>query len=88
MSLEILKKEILSHKNSIREREYLLFYQTQPGGYGEGDQFLGIRVPTRRELAKKHWQNINLQETELLLQSKYHEERMIALFILTHHFEK
>ena len=63
------------------------FFKTGKGEYGEGDTFLGIRVPVLRQQAKKH-KDISLKETLRLLKSVYHEERLCVLFILTHQFEK
>lgn len=57
------------------------FFKTGPGEYGEGDIFLGIRVPVLRGLAKGY-QTITLKEAEHLLKSPIHEERLLALFIL------
>jgi 3-methyladenine DNA glycosylase AlkD len=57
------------------------FFKTGPGEYGEGDLFLGIRVPVLRKLARDY-QAIALDEVLQLLQSPFHEERLMALLIL------
>lgn len=61
------------------------FFKTGPGAYGEGDKFLGVRVPEQRKIARKY-KSISLIETEQLLQSRFHEERLTALFILEQKF--
>jgi len=63
------------------------FFKTGPGEYGEGDIFLGIRVPVLRELAREY-QTITIEETEHLLKSPIHEERLLALFILIRIYSK
>lgn len=57
------------------------FFKTGPGQYGEGDLFLGIRVPVLHRLAKE-LAATPLDETITLLQSPYHEARMLALFLM------
>jgi len=57
------------------------FFKTGPGQYGEGDIFLGIKVPVLRKLAKEH-RNIALDEAVELLQSPLHEVRLLALLIM------
>jgi 3-methyladenine DNA glycosylase AlkD len=57
------------------------FFKTGPGEYGEGDRFRGIRVPVLRKMARKY-QGLPLSEAELLLGSGFHEDRLLALFIL------
>jgi 3-methyladenine DNA glycosylase AlkD len=63
------------------------FFKTGIGQYGEGDVFLGIRVPVLRKLAKEYKA---LQPLEVLpvLQSFYHEERLFALIVLVNAFAK
>jgi 3-methyladenine DNA glycosylase AlkD len=57
------------------------FFKTGPGEYGDGDLFLGIRVPVLRKLAREY-QSIALDEVLQLLRSPFHEERLTALLIL------
>ena len=63
------------------------FFKTGPGQYGEGDQFLGIRVPETRGFLQR---TDLLSEAEVLelLQSPWHEERLLALLALVRRFAK
>ena len=63
------------------------FFKTGPGQYGEGDLFRGIRVPVLRRLSKEY-QLIPLEHVVSLLQSTYHEDRLLALFILVLKYAK
>lgn len=64
------------------------FFKTGPGQYGAGDHFLGIRVPVIRKFAKRHLTAIRLSTVLTLLQSAYHEERLLALVMLVYLFER
>jgi len=57
------------------------FFKTGPGQYGEGDRFRGIKVPVLRKLVKKN-RDLSTVETEKLLSSVWHEDRMLALLLL------
>jgi 3-methyladenine DNA glycosylase AlkD len=57
------------------------FFKTGPGEYGEGDRFRGIRVPVLRKMARNYPQ-LSLTEAGRLLQSDFHEDRLLALLIL------
>jgi 3-methyladenine DNA glycosylase AlkD len=72
-----LKKE----ENPTQAKLLQGFFKTGIGQYGEGDIFLGIKVPVQRIIAKE-FSHIGMEEVQVLLNSKIHEKRMIALFIL------
>ena len=57
------------------------FFKTGKGEYGEGDRFLGIRVPTIRKCVREY-RVISLEDTLKLLKSPFHEARLLALLIL------
>ena len=63
------------------------FFKAFEGGYGEGDQFLGIRVPEQRKVARKY-RNLPLSEVSKLLENSYHEIRLTAIFILVDKYQK
>ena len=78
------------HTFASKEKAILLqrFFKTAPGEYGAGDKFLGVMVPNIRQVVKMYWQTAGLRETEKLLHSPYHEERLTALLILVKKFEQ
>ncbi len=63
------------------------FFKTGPGEYGEGDHFLGIRVPVLRRLARKY-RSLGLSDCRALLVSPYHEARLLALLILVQAYDR
>ncbi|MFP7656676.1 DNA alkylation repair protein [Chryseobacterium proteolyticum] len=64
------------------------FFKTGKGEYGEGDIFLGVKVPDQRIVAKEYYSKISLKELSVLLASGFHEYRLTALFMLISKFEK
>lgn len=63
------------------------YFRTGPGEYGEGDRFLGVRVPVLRRLAAEY-RALPLPEAERLLRSEWHEARLLALLLLVRQFER
>ncbi|MDQ6802498.1 MAG: DNA alkylation repair protein [Acidobacteriota bacterium] len=63
------------------------FFKTGPGQYGEGDQFLGLNVPDLRKIARE-FRSLPLADLRELLQSKWHEERLLALVILVDQYDR
>lgn len=81
-----LKKELKSKADKKRVKVLQGFFKTGKGQYGEGDIFLGITGPKIRETARKY-SGLSLKETKKLLNSKIHENRQAALFILVNNFQ-
>ena len=75
---KLANKEIAEHSQR--------FFKTGKGQYGEGDIFLGIRVPVLRKIAKK-FRRISLAEVSKLLESKFHEERLLSILMLVNLFK-
>ena len=63
------------------------FFKTGPGEYGEGDRFRGVRVPTIRKIAKE-LREMPLSEMETLLESEFHEDRMLAVIWMVERFRR
>lgn len=61
------------------------FFKTGPGEYGEGDVFIGVRVPATRAVAKR-FAALSLDEIDLLLDSPVHEDRFAGLVVLNARF--
>jgi 3-methyladenine DNA glycosylase AlkD len=57
------------------------FFKTGRGDYGEGDAFLGIRVPAVRRVVKE-FRGLPLDEVESLLNDAEHEHRLTGLLLL------
>ncbi|MFH1288676.1 MAG: DNA alkylation repair protein [bacterium] len=82
-----IQKELKRLSNKEYATRLQKYFKTGKGEYGEGDMFLGIRVPTLRKIAKKY-RNISIDEASKLVKSKFHEERMFSLFVLVDLFRK
>ena len=83
----LLKREIAKLAKPQKATELQRFFKTGKGDYGEGDVFIGATVGEQRTVAKK-FREIELPKLKPFLQSKIHEERLVALLILVEKFEK
>ncbi len=86
-NLQNIRDELRKFSDAKIAEHSQRFFKTGKGEYGEGDKFLGIRVPVLRKLAKKY-KNISLDEIVELLKSPFHEERLLAVFMLVNAFKK
>ncbi len=82
-----IKTTLQSLADNTRAEASARFFKTGKGQYGEGDVFLGIRVPAQREVAKK-FKDLPLPEIKKLLQSRVHEHRLTGLEILVMQYEQ
>lgn len=82
-----LYTEILAHRDPSQVEGLSRFFKTGKGQYGEGDKFLGIKVPVTREVVKSCWQQTSFDDLETCIASEYHEMRLAALLTLVQIFK-
>jgi 3-methyladenine DNA glycosylase AlkD len=87
-TVEKIKCDLARHSTPGKDGVLYRYFQAFPGGYGEGDRFLGVKVPEMRKIARRYYKVIALNEIEQLLQDPYHECRLTALIMLCICFEK
>lgn len=84
-------RQVINQMQSLRDEQQRLhlmrFFKTDKGQYGEGDEFLGLRVPLTRAIAKQH-ARLDLNQVVELLHNRYHEIRLCGLLILVDRFER
>lgn len=85
--LNELKKELENFADKVQAKNLQKFFKTGKGEYGEGDIFLGIKVPIQRKIAKKY-SGLPLMKIQELLNSEIHEHRLSGLFILINKYKK
>lgn len=82
-----IQKRLRKKASAKRAAGLLRFFKTGVGEYGEGDKFLGVTVPDIRA-AIKDCRNVSPREIQKLLDSSFHEERMVGTFCLANDFVK
>ena len=85
MTAKDIKKSLIKLGNHEIAQHSQRFFKTEKGEYGEGDKFLGIRVPIIRKQLK-NFANISLGQTLILLKSPFHEIRLFAVLMLVQKF--
>jgi 3-methyladenine DNA glycosylase AlkD len=79
--LENLRKDLNLYASPQKAEALKRFFKTGKGQYGEGDIFIGVQVPDSRKIVRKY-ASISLKDILILLRSKIHEKRLIALLIM------
>jgi 3-methyladenine DNA glycosylase AlkD len=79
-----IKKQANPQKAKHSQR----FFKTDPGEYGEGDLFLGVSTPIKRDIAKRFKKDICLNDLVDLISDPYHDIRQVGLFLLVELFKK
>lgn len=82
-----LYDEMISRRDPDQAANLSRFFKTGPGQYGEGDMFLGIKVPVTRNVVKLLWKETSIEELGGCLSSEYHEIRLAALLTLVQKFK-
>ena len=90
MAQLITATQVVDHLQSLGDqrqaRHLMRFFKCEPGAYGHGDKFLGIKVPETRKVAKQ-CKALTLSEVARLLDSEWHEVRLCGLLVLVAQFE-
>lgn len=82
ITAEEIKDIMMEHADEKQRAILMRFFKTGKGQYGEGDSFLGIKVPKTRELVKEAKLLVDLEEIQKLLYSKWHEIRLFGFLLL------
>lgn len=86
--LKNIQKDLQNSADSFQAKNLQRFFKTGAGQYGEGDVFLGLKVPEVRKIVAKYFAEIKLEDLKTLLNSQIHEYRLTALLILVKKYEK
>jgi len=85
MTVSDISLELRKLAEPERAEVHQRFFKTGKGEYGEGDKFLGVRVPLIRKLLRQH-RGLPLADITVLLSSRWHEERLFALLAMVDSF--
>lgn len=91
-NIAIMEEEIINEIKSYANEKFAIhhshFFKTGEGEYGEGDLFLGLKVPTVRLISKKYFKEINLTQINILIKNPFHEVRLAAIIMLVLKYKK
>ena len=83
----MLEERMTSLRDDSQVAGLSRFFKTGKGQYGEGDMFLGIKVPVTRSLVKEIWRDCTLEELSATISSPWHEIRLCTLLVLVQIFK-
>ncbi len=86
-ALNSVRRDLKKVARPERANTNAWFFKTGPGDYGAGDRFLGVTIPQLRAIAREH-RNMPLKFVVKLLQSPWHEERLLALLIMVDQYAR
>ena len=84
--MNLLLNKMLAQADPSQVAGLARFFKTGPGQYGQGDKFLGIKVPVTRQVVRECWKEVSFDELEECIRSEYHEVRLAALLTLVENF--
>ena len=85
--MNTLLTQMMANADATQVAGLARFFKTGPGQYGEGDKFLGIKVPVTREVVTDCWKDVSFADLEECISSEYHEVRLAALLTLVEIFK-
>ena len=83
-----IEEAMLAQYDEAEARHLMRFFKCGPGQYGDGDRFLGIRVPETRALVKRHKHNVEFQDAVDMIKSEWHEVRLAGFLFLIELYNK
>jgi len=83
----VIHRRVIGLANPAQAAFAQRFFKTGRGEYGEGDRFLGIRVPAIRAVVREY-PSPSLATVKQLLRSRWHEERLLAVLMLVRLYDK
>ena len=83
----MLEERMLALRDDSQVPGLSRFFKTGKGQYGEGDRFLGIKVPVTRTLVREIWRDCTFDELEKTVSSPWHEIRLCTLLVLVQIFK-
>jgi 3-methyladenine DNA glycosylase AlkD len=84
---DAVKQDLAAFARPEKEATFSWFFKTGPGQYGDGDVFIGAKVPETRKVAAAH-KDLAQHEIDELLASGVHEHRQCGLFIMVNRFKR
>ncbi|TWT50867.1 DNA alkylation repair enzyme [Rubripirellula amarantea] len=86
MTAKQIELSLREHAREDKAKFLPGFFQAVPGGYGEGDRFLGCVVPDQRKISRQ-FRDLPRPELKKLFASPWHECRLTGMMILVLQFE-
>lgn len=86
MSITLVKSYLLSLSSLERKKTSERFFKMGRGEYAENDVFIGVKTPDIRKIAKEY-KNLTFEALKILISSKIHEERALALLIMIEQYD-
>ncbi|MDE6127303.1 MAG: DNA alkylation repair protein [Muribaculaceae bacterium] len=83
-----IETRMVSMGDNAQAAHLARFFKTGKGEYGEGDRFLGIRVPQTRELVKEYRRVAEIEDVSRLLLSPWHEIRLAGFLLLVELYKR
>jgi 3-methyladenine DNA glycosylase AlkD len=83
-----VEDELRKKAQNSRAIDSSKYFQVYAGGYGEGDIFLGVKVPESHKIAKKYYDKTSPKDWQEMLASDIHEVRLVALLMMVLCFGK
>ncbi len=87
-SLDLLQFELQNLADEKKAKHLSQFFKTGKGQYAEGDVFLGINIPIIKNVVKRYYADLSMQDIAKLLHAPWHDYRFAALQSLVMQYEK